>query len=128
MTRLGYDPTTRKRMEDINAEYTFLNCAFKSPDRAYALDILSGNQTMDEGRAKDSSEGSQIQETTIGGRAAMIVRTTDTDTCDVLLQTKAGYIDFQRTIFADHLAGPTPERCSGMTDLVQGIIPRIGDN
>ena len=128
MMRLGYDPATRKRTTDINAEYTFLNCEFWSPDKAYALNILSNNRTMDEGRAKDSAEGSQIQDTTIGGRAAMIVRTTDPDTCDVLLQTTVGYVDFQRTMFSFKIDGPTPERCSGMTDLVQTIIPRIGNN
>lgn len=128
LSHLGYDPTTRKRTNDINAEYTFLNCAFASPDKAYTLNILSGNRTMDEGRAKDSGEGAQIQDTTISGRAEMIVRTTEPDTCDVLLQTKAGYVDFERTIFSFKIDGPTPERCSGMTDLVQGIIPRIGDN
>jgi len=128
MTRLGYSPQTRKRSTDINAEYTFLGCEFRSPDKAYALGILSGNRTMEEGRAKDTDDGAQIQDTTIGGRPAMIVRTNVAGSCDVLLQTKVGYVDFQRTIFADRLDGPMPERCSGMTDLVQGIIPRIGDN
>ncbi|MGF6886335.1 hypothetical protein ABIA39_000302 [Nocardia sp. GAS34] len=128
MTRLGYAPATRKRSTDINAEYTFLTCEFQYPNKAYALGILSGNRTMDEGRAKEAAEGAQIQDTTIGGRSALIVRGSDPDTCDVLLQTKAGYVDFDRRIFSFKLDGPTPERCSGMTDLVQGIIPRIGDN
>ena len=128
MTRLGYDTTTRKRTNDINAGYTFLNCAFASPEKEYTLNILSGNRTLEEGRAKDSGEGAQIQDSTIGGRAAMIVRTTEPDTCDVFLQTKAGYVDFERTMFSFKIDGPTPERCSGMTDLVQSIIPRIGDN
>ncbi|NQE90873.1 DUF3558 family protein [Nocardia terpenica] len=128
VTHLGYAPETRKRTTDINAEYTFLGCELKSPDKAYVLGILSGNRTMDEGRAKETAEGAQIQDTTIGGRSAMVVRTKDPDTCDVLLQTKVGYVDFQRTIFADHLDGPAPEKCSGMTDLVQDIVARIGDN
>jgi hypothetical protein len=128
MVRLGYSPATRKRSTDINAEYTFLTCEFQYPNKAYGLGILSGNRTMDEGRAKEIAEGAQVQDTTVGGRAAMIVRGSDPDTCDVLLQSKAGYIDFSRTIFSFRLDGPTPERCSGMTDLVQAIIPRIGDN
>ncbi len=128
MARLGYDPATRKRSTDINAEYTFLTCNFDYPQKAYMLGILSGNRTMDEGRTKETTEGSQIQDTTIGGRSAMIVRGSDPDTCDVLLQTKVGYIDFSRTIVSFRIDGPTPERCSGMTDLVQAIIPRIGDN
>ncbi|WP_194290107.1 DUF3558 domain-containing protein [Nocardia macrotermitis] len=128
LTRLGYDPATRKRPADINAEYTFLSCSVRSPDRAYSLNILSGNRTMDEGRSNETSLGAQIQDTTIAGRQAMIARETDPGTCTVLVQTKAGYINFLRRIFADHINGPTPERCSGMTDLVQGILPRVGNN
>jgi hypothetical protein len=128
MSRLGYNPATRKRSTDINAEYTFLTCQFQYPNKAYVLGILSGNRTMDEGRAKETAEGAKVQDTTIGGRAAMIVRGSDPDTCDVLLQTKAGYIDFDRRIFSFRLDGPAPERCSGMMDLVQAIVPRIGDN
>jgi hypothetical protein len=128
MQRLGYDPATRKRSTDISAEYTFLTCEFDSPDKVYGLGILSGNRTLDEGRTKETAEGAQIQDTTVGGRSALIVRTKTADSCDVFLQTKAGYVDFQRIISAYMTDGPTPERCSGMTDLVQAIIPRIGDN
>ncbi len=126
--KLGYDPGTRKRTTDINAEYTFLGCEFQSPDKAYGLGILSGNRTMDEGRKKFTADGAQIEDTTVDGRAAMIIRTKTPDSCDVLLQTKAGYVDFDRTIAEYLIDGPTPERCSGMADLVHGIVPRIGDN
>ncbi len=128
ISHLGYDPQSRQRVSDIHAEYTFLTCEFNSPDNAYTLTILSGNKTMDEGRSKFTTDGAQIQDATIAGRAAMIVRTKTPDTCDVLLQTKAGYVDFGRMIAAYKFSGPTPERCSGMTDLVQAIVPRIGSN
>ncbi|MFQ6397091.1 DUF3558 domain-containing protein [Nocardia sp. KC 131] len=129
ISHLGYDPRSRKRSTDIHAEYTFLGCAFKSPDKAYTLGILSGNRTLDEGRAKFTNDSAQIQDTTIDGHAALIVRPQMPSTgCTVLLQTKVGYIGFDRIIFADHLTGPAPERCSGIVDLVRGIIPRIGDS
>jgi hypothetical protein len=131
LQKLGYAPASRRRhpTADIHAEYTFLSCQFESPDKVYGLSILSGNRTMDEGRAKFTLDRARIEDTSIDGRTAMIVRTYPGDTCDVLLQTKAGYIDFDRDI-AGYLItnSPVPERCSGMVDLVQAIIPRIGNN
>jgi hypothetical protein len=130
LTKLGYDPQSRSRsIADIHGEYTFLSCEYKSPDSVYSLGIMSGNRTMAEGRAKYTSDGDQIQDTTIDGRQAMIVREKAGDFCSVVLQDKVGYIDFDRNI-ASYLitSGPVPERCSGMVDLVKSIIPRIGDN
>ncbi|MBY8855399.1 DUF3558 domain-containing protein [Nocardia sp. CA2R105] len=130
LTKLGYDPPSRTRsISDIHGEYTFLSCDYKSPDSVYSLTIMSGNRTMAEGRAKYASDGDQIQDTTIDGRQAMIVREKAGDFCSVVLQDKVGYIDFDRNI-ASYLitSGPVPERCSGMVDLVKSIIPRIGDN
>ncbi|WP_433600372.1 DUF3558 domain-containing protein [Nocardia sp. CA-135953] len=129
ISHLGYDPRSRNRSTDIHAEYTFLGCGFKSPDKAYTLGILSGNRTLEEGRAKFTDDGAQIEDATIDGRAALIVRQQVPRTsCDVLLQTKVGYVDFGRIIFGDHIDGPTPERCSGMVDLARGIMPRLGDS
>jgi hypothetical protein len=128
LSQLGYNPQSRKRGIDIHAEYTFLVCWFESPDKVYGLQVLSGNRTMDEGRAKFTSDGAKIEDTTIDGRAAMIVRPKSGDTCIVLLQTKVGYADFARDIRGYLVKGPLPERCSGMVELVQGTIPRIGDN
>lgn len=128
ISRLGYASGSRKRGTDIHAEYTFLTCDFQSPDQVYDLSILSGNRTMDEGRQKFTADGGRMENTTIDGRAAMVVRGDTTDTCDVVLQTKAGYVDFLRTIATYKINGPTPEQCSGMVDLVRGVIPRIGDN
>ncbi|WP_433661369.1 DUF3558 domain-containing protein [Nocardia sp. CA-128927] len=129
ISHLGYDSRSRKRSTDIHAEYTFRGCEFKSADKAYSLGILSGNRTLDEGRAKFTADGAQIEDTTIDGHAALIARPKAPATgCDVLLQTKVGYIDFNRVIAAYLIDGPTPERCSGMVDLVRGIIPRVGDS
>ncbi|MFQ6329635.1 DUF3558 domain-containing protein [Nocardia sp. CWNU-33] len=128
INHLGYDPRSRKRSTDIHAEYTFLGCEFKSADKVYSLGILSGNRTLNEGRAKFTADGAQIEDTTIDGHAALIVRPQAPRTaCDVVLQTKVGYVDFDRVIASYLIDGPTPERCSGMVDLVRGIIPRIGD-
>jgi len=128
VSKLGYGPKSRKRGTDIHAEYTFLTCDFQSPDQVYDLSILSGNRTLDEGRQKSTADGGRIEDTTIAGRAAMIVRGDTTDTCDVVLQTNAGYVDFLRTIATYKINGPTPEQCSGMVNLVNGIVPRIGSN
>ncbi|WP_194289690.1 DUF3558 domain-containing protein [Nocardia macrotermitis] len=125
--KIGYDPSTRKRSIDIHAEYTFLSCEFLTADKAYSIEILSGNRTMDEGRQKFTTDGAQIEDATIEGRAAMIVRTKTPESCDVLLQTKAGYVDFDRIIAGYLIDGPTPERCSGIVDLVRSIVPRIGN-
>ncbi|ATL69900.1 DUF3558 domain-containing protein [Nocardia terpenica] len=126
--RIGYDPQSRKRATDIHAEYTFLGCEFKSPDKAYVLSILSGNRTMDEGRSKAGLDGDQVEDLTIDGHAAMLLRPNRRALCDLLLQTKVGYVDFARVTFADKIDGPVPEQCAGMTDLAEPIIPRIGDN
>ncbi|MBF6329100.1 DUF3558 domain-containing protein [Nocardia transvalensis] len=130
MRKLGYSTESRRRhpVADIHGEYTFLSCQFTSPDNVYGLAIMSGNRTWDEGRAKFTQDGARIEDTTIDGRPAMIVRTKSADTCDVLLQTKVGYVDFVRDIAAYLISGPVPERCSGMVDLVRAIIPRIGNN
>ncbi|MBF6331854.1 DUF3558 domain-containing protein [Nocardia transvalensis] len=126
--RIGYDPESRKRATDIHAEYTFLGCEFKTPNKAYVLSILSGNRTMDEGRAKAGLDGDQVEDVTIDGHAAMIVRQKRRAFCNVLLQTKVGYVDFGRIMFGDKIEGPIPEQCAGMVDLVRAVIPRIGDN
>lgn len=126
----GFSPDSRKRhpTADIHAEYTFLSCQFASPDKVYGLSILSGNMTMEEGRAKFVAEGAEIEDSTVDGRAAMVVRPKSADFCSLLLQTKVGYVQFSRDTAGYLINGPKPERCAGIVDLVRMIIPRIGDN
>ncbi|MQY24346.1 hypothetical protein NRB20_74810 [Nocardia sp. RB20] len=130
LSKLGYAPESRARsLADIHGEYTFLSCEYKSPDSVYSLNIMSGNRTMAEGRAKFTSDGDQIQDTTIDGRQAMIVREKAGDFCSVVVQDKVGYIDFDRSIASFLItSGPVPERCSGIVDLVKEILPRVGNN
>lgn len=117
---LGFDPATRAR-DDFVAEYTFLECKFKSNLRF--LRIKSGNITMAEERQRYAG---MIEDQDVNGREAFIVREpTSNDACALNMRTKEGYLRISTVLTVDALVQKI-DRCDGILDMARTIEPTIG--
>jgi hypothetical protein len=123
LSKVGFDPSTRHRAEDMVAEYTFLTCQVETSDKTRTLQLLSGNITLDEDKQKYAGH---FQPTSINGRdALMTTHKTSADECDVDMQTKAGY--FEVAIIVDN-AGQVKglQPCDRAVDAATTLEPYIG--
>ncbi|QOW00129.1 DUF3558 domain-containing protein [Rhodococcus pyridinivorans] len=126
MNAAGYDAAKKEIADMPMGTHTFLGCTYDNRDhipgvrRGYGLNILSGNVTFEEERAKN---GHMATETSIGGRRALLeINPADRNTCAYVLQTDFGLVIVSRLYYADH-AGPAPqsEWCAGLIELVTKI-------
>ncbi|MFQ6393156.1 DUF3558 domain-containing protein [Nocardia sp. KC 131] len=116
----GFDPVSRKRGDDLIAEYSFLTCDFSSRERNLMLN--SGNATWAEDLAK---VGTFSEPTTVNGREALLVRDPDLHrACQVDVRTKVGFV--QISTFLTDLAPRSTAPCDGMLEIVTAIEPEIG--
>ncbi|MBO0853839.1 MAG: DUF3558 domain-containing protein [Nocardia sp.] len=90
VAKLGFDVSSRARLADAVGEYTFLTCQFDSKDSG--LQLLSGNITLEEDKAKYSQQIRQ-QGLQIDGREAIIVNKTGSQDCQLDMRTKVGYFE-----------------------------------
>ncbi|MEU4316820.1 DUF3558 domain-containing protein [Nocardia sp. NPDC024068] len=118
---VGLDPTTRRRGDDMVAEYTFLTCDFKGPLRD--LQINSGNVTWDEDLQKN---GAHSEPLTVNGREALLVQDPALKrVCSVHVRTKVGLVMFSSArTFEGSEAGL--QRCDGVVEIAEGLEPEIG--
>ncbi|GAA5042907.1 DUF3558 domain-containing protein [Nocardia callitridis] len=118
--RAGFDPSSRKRGDDLVAEYSFLTCDFSSPERKLLFN--SGNATWDENLAK---VGSYSEPITVNGRDALWVHdTTLPRTCQIDVRTKIGFV--QISAVGTYRAPQSADMCEGLLDLATAIEPEIG--
>lgn len=116
----GFDPASRKRGDDLVAEYSFLTCDFSSPTRTLLLN--SGNATWEENLAK---VGSFSEPTTVNGREALWVRDTALPRgCQIDVRTKVGFV--QISVLLTRRAPVDLAPCDGMLDIASTIEPEIG--
>lgn len=119
--KLGLDPSTRERGNDIVAEYTFLTCHVRNSDEALQLD--SGNVTLDEVRQKYPG---RTQDIVINGRNAVLTpNKTATNDCSVDIRTTAGY--FGVTVIVStpgEVKGMKP--CDDIVHIAETLEPYIG--
>ncbi|WP_258080781.1 DUF3558 domain-containing protein [Nocardia nova] len=84
----GFDPATRKRGDDMIAEYSFLTCDFSSDSERLMLN--SGNATWDEDLQKVGAYSDPI---IVNGREALRVHDPKlSDDCQVDLRTRVGFV------------------------------------
>ncbi|WP_342217224.1 DUF3558 domain-containing protein [Nocardia abscessus] len=117
----GFDPSSRRRSNDLVAEYIFLTCAFTSfDDRSLELD--SGNVTLEEvGRKYMGKTRSLI----VNGRDALISQKTDEDDCSLDMRTKVGYFGVSVTVHSSaKMKGLNP--CDGIEEIAKTLEPTIG--
>ncbi|MEG8177642.1 DUF3558 domain-containing protein [Nocardia terpenica] len=120
VSKLGYDPSTRHRLSDFVAEYTFLTCQFRNSDGA--LNLNSGNITLEEDKQQYAGK---TQDTTVNGREAIIVKKTSADDCTLDMRTKAGLLGI--TVIID-TPGQTKglKPCDHISEIASAIEPTIG--
>ncbi|MEV0028980.1 DUF3558 domain-containing protein [Nocardia sp. NPDC050793] len=114
----GFEPGTRKRGNDIVAEYTFLVCQFNSSTRL--LTIESGNVSLDEVRQKYTG---QTRETKVNDREALITSKSG-DTCSVDMRTDVGYLGIAFLLTNQGKESLKP--CDGIVEAANKIEPSIG--
>ncbi|MFI5783739.1 DUF3558 domain-containing protein [Nocardia sp. NPDC051570] len=120
IARAGYDPASRKRGRDMLAEYTFLTCNFKSPNRTLQVD--SGNVTWSEDRQKYTA----ATLLSINGRDALWTNDrTYPDMCEIHLRTTAGFVRVA-AILTDKVSVTEVNPCDGLQDTATAIEPTIG--
>ncbi|WP_084496701.1 DUF3558 domain-containing protein [Nocardia amamiensis] len=120
ISRLGFDPATRKRGNDIVGEYTFLTCDFRTSDRTLQLD--SGNVALEEVKSKYAGK---TQPVTINGREAVITQKTNLDECSLDMRTKAGYLGLSFFVSTPgRVKGLKP--CDGIVEAATALEPSIG--
>ncbi|MFI5780310.1 DUF3558 domain-containing protein [Nocardia sp. NPDC051570] len=120
LAKLGYDPSTRKRMPDVVAEYTFFGCQVTNPDGA--LQLVSGNISLEEDKQKFAG---RTQDVTINGRETVIVNKLTAEECDLDMRTKAGYFEVAVIIDTPGLAkGLKP--CDHIVEVATALEPFVG--
>ncbi|WP_345494682.1 DUF3558 domain-containing protein [Nocardia callitridis] len=120
LQRAGFDPSSRRRLDDIVAEYSFLTCIVTSKDRK--LRMNSGNATWEENLAK---VGSYSQPTNINGRSALQFRDPDgLGSCEIDIQTKVGFV--QLAVDLTRFASPEADTCDDIQNIAATIEPEIG--
>jgi hypothetical protein len=121
ISKLGYDPATRERGNDIVAEYTFLTCNFSNKDAG--LQLESGNVTLDEDKQKYAGKSQNL---VVNGREAILTpNKTGSDDCSLDIRTKAGYFGIN-VIVNSHgdIDGMKP--CDHITDIGTALEPYVG--
>ncbi|MBF6330538.1 DUF3558 domain-containing protein [Nocardia transvalensis] len=120
VAKLGYDPSTRRRLSDFVAEYTFLTCQFSNADTA--LNLNSGNISLEEDKQRYAGK---TQDVTINGRDAVIVHKTSADDCVLDMRTKAGYFEVLLIVNTPgQLKGIKP--CDHIVEVATALEPYIG--
>ncbi|WP_459549969.1 DUF3558 domain-containing protein [Nocardia sp. X0981] len=118
----GLDPATRRRGDDVVAEYTFLTCDFEGHLRD--LQINSGNVTWEEDLQKNGVHSTPL---TVNGREALLVQDPQLHrVCSVHVRTEAGFVMFSSTrTFEGTEAGL--QRCDGVVEIATALEPEIGE-
>lgn len=119
---MGFDPGSRAR-EDFVAEYTFLECKFRSELRL--LRVSSGNISMDEDRERFSGVS---EDTNINGREAIIVREPSrvADKCALDMRTNEGLVRVATVLSVEGLSRKL-DRCDGIVDIAKAVEPTISE-
>ncbi|WP_406236576.1 DUF3558 domain-containing protein [Nocardia sp. NBC_01009] len=120
--KAGFEPASRKRGDDLVAEYSFLTCDFSSPTKDLSLN--SGNASWDEDLKK---VGSYSEPTTVNGREAVWVRDPTPAlrrSCQIDVRTKVGFVQIAVDLTDQVARGTDP--CVGLLDIATTIEPEIG--
>ncbi|MBF6350627.1 DUF3558 domain-containing protein [Nocardia flavorosea] len=121
VSEAGLDPATRRRGQDVVAEYTFLTCNFDGELRN--LSIESGNVAWEEDLQRYSGVSEPL---TVNGREALLVQDPDQErVCGIHVRTEVGFVMFSSTrTFEGNEAGL--QRCDGVLEIVTALEPEIG--
>ncbi|WP_074965389.1 DUF3558 domain-containing protein [Nocardia asteroides] len=121
---VGFRPGSRKRGDDLIAEYTFLTCDFRTPDSAMSLGLDSGNITWEEDLQKN---GRVLEPTTVNGRQAGLIRGEqgDESLCRVHLRTKVGVV-FVRTHSLGLGRSQNLDPCANIMEIASVVEKSIG--
>lgn len=121
VSEAGLDPATRRRGNDLVAEYTFLTCDFDGKLRD--LSIESGNVAWEEDLQRYSGSSEPL---TVNGREALLVQDPEQErVCGIHVRTKAGFVMFSSSrTFEGTEAGL--QRCDGVMEIVTALEPEIG--
>lgn len=122
VSEAGLDPATRRRGNDLVAEYTFLTCDFDGQLRD--LSIESGNVAWEEDLQRYSASSEPL---TVNGREALLVQDPEqVRVCGIHLRTKVGFVMFSSTrTFEGTEAGL--QRCDGVLEIAKALEPEIGE-
>ncbi|PPJ33637.1 hypothetical protein C5E41_03585 [Nocardia nova] len=126
----GYNPASRQRFDEINGATVTLGCQFRDDAKGpgyekFDLWIASTNVPLDQRRQQVESTANNPRITPIrahGRTGFQLVDAGHGASCTVYLETKAGYVVFNRRALP---AGPN-DVCDKMTELVDLIEPTIG--
>ncbi|MGI5216324.1 DUF3558 domain-containing protein [Nocardia sp. CA-290969] len=119
--KAGLDPTTRRRGQDIVAEYTFLTCDFEGNLRD--LSVNSGNVTWEEDLQKN---GGHSEAMTVNGREALLVQDPALESvCSVHVRTEAGLVMFSSSRTHEGQEAGL-QRCDGAVEIATALEPEIG--
>ncbi|WP_213576216.1 DUF3558 domain-containing protein [Rhodococcus sp. USK13] len=124
----GYDPRSERNADFTPDEYTFLGCSYKTPQRLYGMNVLSGNITFAEEQAKTKNLATPIE---INGRRALLKFDPGiADACDLSIETADGFMGITRTLFkGTGMPAPESEWCAGLEDtarIFERYIPKEG--
>ncbi|RVW04339.1 DUF3558 family protein [Rhodococcus xishaensis] len=113
LVEAGYDPKSKD--EDVVAAdyHTFLICGFRTPQRQYALSLLSGNITFAEQQEKSKDYATPIM---LDGRRALL-EVPNSLSCAVSIETSYGILGVSRVFFRTRSDQNTEEeRCIGIEE------------
>ncbi|MFI5783156.1 DUF3558 domain-containing protein [Nocardia sp. NPDC051570] len=121
ISKIGFDPSTRKRGNDMVSETIVLTCDFENADEGLQLD--SSNVTLEEVKQKYAG---RTQDLTINGRDAILTpNKSSSEDCSVDIRTKSGYFGVTFLLSTKGgLKGIQP--CDHIVDAATALEPYIG--
>ncbi|WP_433524043.1 DUF3558 domain-containing protein [Nocardia pseudovaccinii] len=89
ITKAGFAPKTRERIDQIHDGYAFIGCTFERQEDVYgktggvgSLTISSTNVTLDEFLKREGNAATEIK---VNGRDAITYRTPEAEACNVVM-------------------------------------------
>ncbi|WP_280435979.1 DUF3558 domain-containing protein [Nocardia carnea] len=123
VTKAGFDPGTRQRIDRIFDTYSFVGCQFDHKERdqfgmnspTRTLFVNSTNITLDEFRAR---EGERAEPAQVNGRNAISYQSPEAEACYIVVETGAGTLSIGKSV-AGVLTQEKP--CDRMQEIAETI-------
>lgn len=103
ISRIGFDPSTRERDDDVHTGYAFIACRFsrheikdEKKQLTGILHISSTNITIDQFRQR---EGDNFSSVTVNGSAAISFASPKAESCDIVTRGPDNSLDIAVAIF-----------------------------
>ncbi|MET7771423.1 DUF3558 domain-containing protein [Nocardia sp. NPDC005366] len=126
VSKIGYDPATRKRNDFIFDNYSFIGCAFDRKGNVRgqmlpvgSLAVSSTNITLGEFRSR---EGDKARTISVSGREAITYKDASSETCTIVVAAADGVVNIQKSSYA---AFTTERPCDRLEEIAAIVVSEV---